>query len=160
MLTLPVRTSACAESPGLSILPMPTSPPTRLITIVCVALGGALGALLRTAVGLALPAINVVPTGTLVANWVGCLFLGWVATRVGQMRRPPAWLQQGVGVGLLGSFTSTSTFASEAFWLLSDASPGLSASYVALSLVGGLALAALGARLGGGQLSTSAGGGA
>ena len=139
---------------------MPTSPPTHLATLALIALGGALGALLRVCVGLALPAMGAMPTGTLVANLIGCLLLGFVAAKIATLSRPPAWLQHGVGVGLLGSFTSTSTFASEAFWLLSDDSPGLAASYVALSLVGGLALAALGMRLGGGHLATRTGGGA
>lgn len=137
---------------------MPTSPPTHLATLALIALGGALGALLRVCVRLALPAMGAMPTGTLVANLIGCLLLGFVAAKIATLSRPPAWLQQGVGVGLLGSFTSTSTFASEAFWLLSDDSPGLVASYVALSLVGGLALAALGARLGGAPLSHAGGG--
>ncbi|TXD39170.1 CrcB family protein [Lujinxingia vulgaris] len=137
---------------------MPTSPPTHLATLGLVALGGALGALLRASVGLALPAMGAMPTGTLAANLIGCLLLGYVAAKVATLSRPPAWLQQGVGVGLLGSFTSTSTFASEAFWLVADASPGLMATYVALSLAGGLALAALGARLGGAPLSHAGGG--
>ncbi|WP_158542355.1 fluoride efflux transporter FluC [Lujinxingia litoralis] len=126
---------------------MPTSPPTHLATLALVALGGALGALLRVCVGLALPTLGAMPTGTLAANLIGCLLLGIVAAKVASISRPPAWLQQGVGVGLLGSFTSTSTFASEAFFLGTQASPLLNAGYVAASLFGGLALAGLGARL-------------
>lgn len=142
---------------------MSTSPPTHLLSIVLVALGGALGALARLILGTALPGLASLPTGTLVANLLGCFLLGIVAARVGRMGRPPAWLQQGVGVGFLGSFTSTSTFASEAYWMLASSSVVLAAAYIAMSLVGGLALAMIGAHLAGGmggaaQRDPSAGG--
>ena len=130
---------------------MSTSLPTHIASIVLVALGGALGALARLVLGTALPGLAALPTGTLAANLLGCLALGFVAAKVARSSRPPSWLQQGVGVGFLGSFTSTSTFASEAYWMMASSSTLVAEVYAFISLAGGLALAMWGAHLGGGM---------
>lgn len=99
-----------------------------------VALGGAVGALGRYGVSEALTS----PWATLLINLVGCLLLGLL---VGA-RRDDLLLRAFAGTGVLGGFTTMSTFAVEADRL--DA--GQAVAYVVASIVGGLALARSGLR--------------
>jgi CrcB protein len=112
--------------------------------LAVVAVGGALGALARHALSVALPAEpGGLPVATLVTNLAGCLALGVLVGR-----RPGArWLRPFLGTGVLGGFTTVSAFALETDRLLADA-PLLALAYVALSVGGGLALAAAGLRWG------------
>jgi len=66
--------------------------------------GGAVGALLRYGVGLALPGA----AGTLAANAAGSFLLGVLVVRVADARARLL-----LGTGLLSSFTTYSTFAAE-----------------------------------------------
>jgi CrcB protein len=50
-----------------------------------------------------------------------------------------------LGVGLLGGWTTYSTFAVEVVGLVDDGSAALALTYVVVSLVGGVAAVALGA---------------
>lgn len=75
-----------------------------------VALGGAAGALLRWLVDLSLPAGAGWPWATLLVNVLGCAVLGWLVTR-DDLHQPAWWLRPGVGTGLLGGFTTFSTYA-------------------------------------------------
>ncbi len=113
---------------------------SRLVLIV--AAGGALGALLRAAVAAGLPADpGRLPVGTLLVNLVGCLALGVVLSRW----RGHRWLEAFLGPGVLGGFTTFSTFAVEVDRLLQSA-PVTALAYVAASVLGGCAAAALGLR--------------
>lgn len=107
------------------------------------AVGGALGALARHGLAVALPAApGTLPVATLLTNVTGCLALGLL---VGA--RPDApWLRPFLATGVLGGFTTFSAFALETDRLLVTA-PATALAYVALSTAGGLALAAAGLRL-------------
>lgn len=78
--------------------------------LAAVALGGALGAVLRWALELALPVGQGWPWATLLANVLGSAALGWLVVH-GDRRRHPWWLRPGLGTGLLGGFTTFSTYA-------------------------------------------------
>lgn len=108
-----------------------------------VALGGALGACARFALAtFALSRAGAVLWGTLAANLLGCLALGWVAAwaeRSGLGAHAPARLFWAVGV--LGAFTTFSTFSLEAWDLARRDSYGTSALYLGASV--GLGLAAV-----------------
>ena len=60
----------------------------------------------------------------------------------------PAWARPFLGVGVLGGYTTYSTFAVEVARLVEDGTPLLAAGYVLASVVGGILAVALGARLG------------
>lgn len=112
-----------------------------------VGLGGCLGALCRH--GVTVAAIRLFglgfPYGTVIANLLGCLALGYLGARVELLSHP---LRLFLMTGLLGGFTTFSTFSFEAFQMLHQARPGMLALYVGLQVLGGIALAALGYSLG------------
>jgi CrcB protein len=85
-----------------------------------VAIGGALGAVARATVSTTIQARwpSTLPWGTIVVNVAGCLALGLLAGALDS--RPhlnPAWRTFGA-VGVLGAFTTFSTFENETLALL------------------------------------------
>jgi fluoride exporter len=112
------------------------------LTAVAVALAGAAGALLRWRIGVAV-GVRSFPWATLAVNLAGCFALAVVLAGPATSRWSPT-TSTAVAVGLLGAFTTFSTFGYETFTLLRTDQPGRAAAYVALSLVGGLVATALG----------------
>lgn len=117
-------------------------------TLLLVAVGGALGALGRGALEAAVPARGGWPVTTLVINVVGAgllgVLLGVVETHVSwaPLARPL------LGTGLLGGFTTMSTFCVEVVKLSDASRGGLAAAYVVVTVVGGLVAAFAGTALG------------
>lgn len=116
------------------------------LPLIGVVVGGAVGTGLRLAVDLALPpSASALPLGTLLVNVVGSFVLGALVARLWPVA--PTWLRAGLGVGVLGSFTTFSALAVSVV-TLTEAGAGIAAlGYVALTLVGGVLAAALGIRL-------------
>ena len=124
-------------------------PPTThpMSGILYVALGGAIGASLRYWLGLA--AARALgpdyPYGTLAANVLGGflmgLLAGWLAFKVSASTTSPENMRLFLGVGLLGGFTTFSSFSLEAFRMLESKAYGAFAGYVGGSVV--LAIGAL-----------------
>jgi CrcB protein len=117
------------------------------VTILAVLLGGALGTALRLGIDALLPHTDdAFPFSTLLINTVGAFALGALVARVWQIA--PDWLRAGLGVGLLGSFT---TFSAVAVSLLSMTSAGEwmpAALYLVATLLLGFGAAWLGLRAG------------
>ena len=108
------------------------------------AIGGAVGALARWAVSLAVPPVAGWPWPTLLVNLTGCLLIG-VLLAVLPSRFPSAtWARPLLGVGVLGGYTTWSTFAVEVVRLTEDGAWVLGAAYLVTSLVGGVAAVATG----------------
>jgi CrcB protein len=105
-----------------------------------VAFGGALGAVLRAMLSSAIHARwpSTLPMGTIVVNVTGCLILG-VLSGVLESRPHlnPTWRAFGA-VGVLGAFTTFSTFENETLVLLQRGAMTAAVVNVALSLVAGL----------------------
>lgn len=107
-----------------------------------IALGGALGALARYLAGGAVhrlfPAVAF-PVGTLAVNVLGCLLIGFLGglaeARHGMGPEARGFLL----VGLLGGFTTFSSFGYETLALARDAEMGRALLNVAASVVLGLA---------------------
>jgi CrcB protein len=110
------------------------------------ALGGALGALGRWSLAGALPpSPGGWPWATLLVNVTGCLLMG-VLLAVLALRSPePAWARPFLGVGVLGGWTTYSTFAVEVVGLVDEGAAVLAVAYVLASVVGGVAAVVLGA---------------
>lgn len=110
-----------------------------------VAVGGAAGALARYGLGEAFPtALGSFPVTTLLVNVTGSFLLavlvGILARRPG---RGPLWRPL-LGTGLLGGYTTFSTFAVEADRLVSTGHSGLAAAYLAGTLTAGALATAAG----------------
>ena len=104
------------------------------------ALGGALGALARWAVAAALPSSpGDWPWATFAVNVTGCLLIG-VLLAVLPARFPEnPWLRPLLGVGVLGGYTTYSTFAVEVVRMVEAGSAATAVAYVAASVLGGVA---------------------
>ncbi|TDW68924.1 CrcB protein [Novosphingobium sp. PhB55] len=121
------------------------SQPSFLASSLFVAFGGGLGSWLRYLAGLAwTTAIGPVragafPYGTLTVNVVGSLAMGvlagWLLLR-GTEGESARLL---VGVGVLGGFTTFSSFSLDTIALVSRGQVGLAAFYVAITLIAGFA---------------------
>ena len=109
------------------------------------ALGGALGALGRWALAGVLPSSPVGwPWATLLVNLTGCLLLGALLAALAARSPEPPWARPFLGVGVLGGYTTYSTFAVEVVRLAEDGSALAAAGYVLVSVVGGIAAVVLG----------------
>jgi CrcB protein len=117
---------------------------TALRDIVAVFLGGGIGSVARYLLGmLVLQRLGPgVPYGTLLINVLGSFAIGVVAA-LAQSRAyglaPSARLF--LAVGLLGGFTTFSTFAYESITLAGEGAIGIGAAYVVASVMLGLAAA-------------------
>jgi CrcB protein len=113
--------------------------------LAMVAAGGVLGSLGRYAAGLALPhASGAFAWSTLLVNVTGSLAMGLLMAWVWSMERPHPWLRPFLGVGLLGGWTTYSSFALDAHAMVAAGRGGLAAAYVVGSLVVGVAAAGAG----------------
>lgn len=115
-----------------------------------VGISGVIGALLRYSLGLS---INgwwhySFPFATFVANMLGCFILGYITTYVSRINILHPHLISGIGTGLVGSFTTFSTFSVETVKLIVASQWGIAILYVLISLWGGLFASWLGFRLG------------
>jgi len=118
---------------------------TRPSALAVVAAGGAAGALARWAVVATWPtATGGAGWGTLAVNLAGCFLLGVLAARA----EPGSLLRLGLGTGVLGGFTTFSTLMVETDRGIAEGRPGVALALLAVSLVGGVGLAALGERVG------------
>lgn len=109
-----------------------------MISILWVALGGAVGAVARYGVGLgAARWLGLAfPWGTLIVNVLGGFAMGYLAARIGPEQET---LRLGLGVGVLGGFTTFSSFSMEFALMIERGAMPQAAIYVAVSLVAGFA---------------------
>jgi len=108
-----------------------------------VAVFGGIGALSRYGLSLAIDAGGF-PLNTLLINVTGCFFLAFVIRYVATFPKVSNALVNGLGTGLIGAFTTFSTFSVETGLLLQRGATGTAAFYVILSMSAGFASAGLG----------------
>lgn len=108
--------------------------------VVAVAVGGAVGALLRYALRELLPPLadGRIPIATIAANVAGAFLLGLLGGVMLQRAAIPAELRLGVTVGLLGAFTTFSAFSLETVDLLRGGNWPFAVLNVVLSVSGAL----------------------
>lgn len=112
-----------------------------------VGVGGFLGALARYGLsGLVhrVPGTATFPYGTLVVNLTGCLLIGLFAGLMEARQVFSPELRVFVLIGLLGGFTTFSTFGYESFMLIRDAEYLRVIANVGIHVIVGLALVWLG----------------
>jgi CrcB protein len=84
----------------------------------------------------------------LLVNLTGCLLLGLLLAALFPRHPDSRWLRPFLGTGVLGGYTTFSTFGVDAVRLTDAGAPGTAAGYVLVSVVGGLLAAVAGVRLG------------
>ncbi len=122
-----------------------------LLEYMAVGLGGFFGAIARYASsGLVQRwAGDGFPAGTLAVNLAGCVLIGAMSAIAEGATGLPEQARLVLVVGLLGSFTTFSTFGNETFELLRDGRIRVAGAYVAGSIllgVGGVILGRFAAR--------------
>lgn len=117
-------------------------------TLILVALGGAVGAVLRHLASQVATGMLGRPStyGTLFVNVVGSFVLGALVTWAARTEAPPD-IKFLVGTGLCGALTTFSTFSVETLQLVEQGHRGAALANVGLNLVLGLGAAALGMAL-------------
>lgn len=105
--------------------------------LAAIALGGAIGALGRhfVAVGMAAWLGHGFPWGTLAVNVVGSLVMGALIEIMALAWSPSIELRALLTVGLLGAFTTFSTFSLDVVTLYERGETGLVVMYVAASFI-------------------------
>ena len=108
-------------------------------SVVAVALGAALGALLRWQLGGKLNSLfPTIPPGTLAANLIGAYVVGVaIAFFAAVPGIPPEW-RLFVITGFCGGLTTFSTFSAEVTVLLQEGRPGWALAAAATHLAGSL----------------------
>ncbi|MDW5328545.1 fluoride efflux transporter CrcB [Plantactinospora sp. KLBMP9567] len=109
-----------------------------------VALGGALGAAGRYGLVVLWPhAPTGVPWATLLTNLSGCALIG-LLMRLVTTAAPHRLVRPFLGTGILGGFTTFSTYAVETRGLLAAGRPGVAVGYLLGTLAGALVAVRLG----------------
>ncbi|WP_200961949.1 CrcB family protein [Phycicoccus sp. Soil803] len=117
--------------------------------LAAVAAGGVLGSLGRYAVGLALPHVSgAFAWSTFLVNVTGSLAMGVLVVWVLSMARPHPWLRPFLGVGVLGGWTTFSSYALDIHAMVQAGHGLVAAAYLVGSLVVGLVAVGLGITLG------------
>jgi fluoride exporter len=122
---LPVDPDAAEPAGGRGVLP-------------AVALGGALGAAARWGISEVVPAAGGFPWPTLLANTSGALLLGVLLVLVVDVWETHHLVRPFLGIGLLGGYTTFSTYALETRDLLALGEYAVAATYLLGSVAAGL----------------------
>ena len=113
--------------------------------VAVIAAGGALGAAARHGVSLGIPTgEGGLPWATLLVNVSGCLLIGVLMVLIVEARRVHRLVRPFLGVGVLGGYTTFSTYTVEAQVLIAAGRPGVALGY----LVGTVAAALVAVQLG------------
>jgi CrcB protein len=116
---------------------------THGLPVAVVAAGGVLGALGRYGAGLVWPtAAGTFPTTTFVINAVGSALIGVVVVLFTEVWSAPALVHPFLVTGVLGGFTTFSTYSVDTERLLQDGRSVLALAYAALTLVVAIAAVA------------------
>jgi CrcB protein len=96
-----------------------------------VIVGGILGAEGRYGLSVAVPhAVSGFPWSTVYINVIGCFCLGILMSLLGQLSSPHRLVRPFIGIGILGGFTTFSTFTVDAERLIEHHRAGIAGLYV------------------------------
>ncbi|WP_280716649.1 fluoride efflux transporter CrcB [Kitasatospora sp. MAP5-34] len=120
--------------------------PRQALVLAAVAVGGAAGACARYGAALTWPtAPGTFPWTTLGINVLGCLVIGAFMTVITELRSPHPLLRPFFGTGVLGGFTTFSTYAVDVQHLTDSHRAGLALLYLAGTLTAALCAVWVGA---------------
>ncbi len=111
-----------------------------------VALGGAAGSAMRHAMNALIGKGYTIPVATLLVNVIGCMVIGYLATRLGRLPSADTWRPLLI-TGLLGGFTTYSAFGLESVELLQQGKTAMALMHIGLHLMLGLGAVVVGMKL-------------
>jgi fluoride exporter len=109
-----------------------------LADVAAVGVGGGLGSVARYLLSAALPAGTGFPWAILAVNVSGCFVLGLLMIYVLEVWPPRRFLRPFLAVGVLGGYTTFSTYAAGVLTLLMAHAVGLAAGYALSSVLAAL----------------------
>ena len=123
--------------------------PDTIRNIIAVGAGSFIGGIARYLVSLAMKGISKgFPWATVLVNLLGCLTIGLLWGFLSRNASESTSWGLFLTVGLCGGFTTFSTFSKEALTMLQTGQIWGFASYIAISILAGIALVALGYYIG------------
>jgi CrcB protein len=112
--------------------------------LAAIAVGGGLGSIARYGLSAAFPAGSGFPWAIFAVNVSGCFLLGLLVIYLLEIWPPRRLLRPFLAVGLLGGYTTFSTYAAGVITLLTGHAPALAATYALSSIAAALAAVWLG----------------
>ncbi|MDQ7904022.1 CrcB family protein [Phytohabitans sp. ZYX-F-186] len=113
--------------------------PSPWPVLVAVSAGGVLGALARYGLAEAVPRPpGGFPWATFAANLSGCLLIGVLMALVDQVWSGRRLIRPFLGVGVLGGYTTFSTYVVDTQRTVADGAPGTALLYLAATMAGAL----------------------
>lgn len=113
---------------------------------LAIGIGGMIGAVCRYGVSTFFLPESGFPFGTLIANLLGCFLLSFLLNSSVIKQKLSLELFAALGTGVIGSFTTFSTFMVETVSMY-ESNISQAISYVGISIVGGLCFCFIGYRL-------------
>jgi len=113
-----------------------------MTNVIAIFVGAGFGGVLRYWISLAVAKEyhGSFPMGTFLINLAGCFAIGYLATFFFNVLPLRETLRLGILVGVLGGFTTFSSFGRETFQLMGEGKPLIAFWYVILSNVFGIGL--------------------
>lgn len=106
--------------------------------VAAVAVGGGIGSVARYSLSAAFPAGHGFPWAIFAVNVSGCFLLGLLLVYLLEVLPPRRFLRPFLAIGLLGGYTTLSTYAGGVMTLLTEHSPALACAYALSSIVAAL----------------------
>jgi fluoride exporter len=132
----------------------PDLDPAHLVVVLAVSLGGGAGALARFAAYQFAPEV----WATLAVNLAGCALIGALVVLTTEVWQAHPLIRPFLGTGVLGGFTTFSTYALDAHGLWAAGDGAIAAGYLVGTLLGCVAVAAVAAALSRSLVRTRVGG--
>ncbi|GAA3467803.1 fluoride efflux transporter FluC [Nonomuraea roseola] len=122
--------------------------PGRWRVLGVISLGGMVGALARYGLAVAFPApAGGFPWATFATNVLGCLLIGVLMAAITRSRAPHPLVRPFAGVGVLGGFTTFSTYVVDFQRLIASGAALVGLVYLLATVLAALAAVFAGARL-------------
>jgi CrcB protein len=104
--------------------------------LAVIALGGGLGSIARYGLGTVLPTLpGQFPWGTFTINVSGCFLIGVLMVLITEVASAHRLIRPFVGVGVLGGFTTFSTYTAEIRGILQPGTAAIALVYLAGTLI-------------------------
>jgi fluoride exporter len=142
---MPSRTDERSAAPPATRRPRGASGPGAA-DLAAIAVGGGLGSMARYALTVAFPAGRGFPWAIFAVNVSGCFLLGLLMIYLLEVWPPRRYLRPFLAVGLIGGYTTFSTYAAGVMTLLTGRAPALADAYALTSVLAALAAVWAGTR--------------